>query len=259
MNVEARIMELKRQCEPVVMAMVSHDLWKRIDTIENLKQFMEVHVYCVFDYMSLLKSIQYKIAGSSIPWLPSIGVGNQLRLINEIAIGEESDVAFDVTFKSHLEMYLDAMNELGADCSAIHNFILAIERGMSWPSAAVSASAPKPAYNFMLHTFRCIEEYSFEELVAVFVFSREDNLYRIFEVIIEKLESSHSKFACSQFKYYLNRHIELDSNEHSNLAMNLLRGVLADKNVNWQELKNKVLTAIYQRHLLWNNILDYMS
>jgi len=259
MNIEDRILELKRECEPAVLAMVSHDLWKRIDTIENLKQFMEVHVYCVFDYMSLLKSIQYKIAGSSIPWLPSIGVGNQLRLINEIAIGEESDVAFNGTFKSHLEMYLDAMKELGADCSAIQNFILAIEQGMSWPSAAVSASAPKPAYNFMLHTFRCIEEYSFEELVAVFVFSREDNLYRIFEVILKKLETNDSKFVCSQFKYYLNRHIELDSDEHSNLAINLLSEVLQDKKVNWLELKNKVLTAIYQRWLLWNNILANMN
>ena len=72
--------------------------------------------------MSLLKALQNKLTCTTTPWLP---IGNpQVRyLINEIVVAEETDLAFDGTRQSHFEMYLDAMQQCGANTKEINAFL----------------------------------------------------------------------------------------------------------------------------------------
>ena len=66
-------------------------IFHRINSIEELSVFMTHHVYAVWDFMSLLKKLQYDLVPNGSPWLPSPN-GNLVRFINEIVMEEESDV-----------------------------------------------------------------------------------------------------------------------------------------------------------------------
>jgi hypothetical protein len=86
-----RITNLKTEIEPLRLQLINHELYKNIRTIDDLNIFMEHHVFAVWDFMSLLKSLQQKLTSTSIPWMP-VGNANTRYLINEIVLGEESDV-----------------------------------------------------------------------------------------------------------------------------------------------------------------------
>ena len=83
--------------------------------------FLENHVYAVWDFMSLLKALQTKLTCVETPWLP---VGNpEIRyLINEI-VAEETDLTSDGKRQSHYEMYLDAMQQCGANVNDVNQFL----------------------------------------------------------------------------------------------------------------------------------------
>ena len=107
-------------------ALLEHPLYGRLQTLSHLAVFMEHHVFAVWDFMSLLKALQVRLTCASVPWLPQ-GNAQVRRLVNEIVLGEESDALPSGGATSHFELYLQAMQEAGADTSQMNQFIQQLE------------------------------------------------------------------------------------------------------------------------------------
>ena len=96
----------------------------KINNPTMLKIFMENHIYAVWDFMSILKSLQHHICPSSYPWKRNVYSTNGIaRLINEIVLAEESDEIMNDKYISHFDLYIQAMKDIHADTSKIENLI----------------------------------------------------------------------------------------------------------------------------------------
>ena len=100
-----------------------------IQSIEDLRLFMEHHVYPVWDFMSLAKALQHRVCPSSDLWLPTQHTRDEsARLINEIIWGEESDRDLGGGSISHFDLYLQAMAEIGANTKPVLRFLDTVEK-----------------------------------------------------------------------------------------------------------------------------------
>ena len=152
-----------------------HPIFHRINSIEELSVFMSHHVYAVWDFMSLLKKLQYDLVPIGSPWLPSPN-GNLVRFINEIVMEEESDKSFKnengMEYASHFEIYLQAMNEAGVSTEHINRFLTIVkENGLA--SALDREFLPEPSRRFMQHTFELIEHGKPHEIASSFAIARK--------------------------------------------------------------------------------------
>src|ERR1700756_1207724 len=110
----AHIEQIKKNIEPLRQQIINHKVYGAIKDLDDLKIFMQHHVYAVWDFMSLLKALQNNLTCTTIPWFP-VGDAETRHLINEIVVGEEADVDNDGNRKSHFELYLSAMQQCKAN------------------------------------------------------------------------------------------------------------------------------------------------
>src|SRR5438045_2244793 len=104
-----QLSKLTAYLKPLYQVLTGHPIYQIFHTIEDLHIFMEAHVFAVWDFMSLVKSLQNKLTCTRIPWIPN-KYQRSARFINEIVVGEESDW-YGNTSLSHFEIYLQAMQE----------------------------------------------------------------------------------------------------------------------------------------------------
>jgi homogentisate 1,2-dioxygenase len=75
-------------------ALLDHPIYTHVSSPADLRLFMEDHVFAVWDFMSLLKRLQQDVTCIKVPWFPAANT-KAARLINDIVIGEETDVGPD--------------------------------------------------------------------------------------------------------------------------------------------------------------------
>ena len=205
-NIEQELTDLRIQIN-------EHPLYKTLETIDDVKKFMEIHVFAVWDFMSLLKALQNLLTNNSVPWTPK-GYGEAARFINEIVMGEESDINELGEAKSHFEMYIDAMNQIQADTSTINEFISSIKQGQSIEVALSKHQLDDKICAFINFTFDVIKGGKEHCIASAFTFGREDVIPDMFLEIIQQSKTSEDDNRYSKLLYYLNRHIEIDGDEH---------------------------------------------
>ena len=234
--------------------LVNHPLYNKIDSIDAIQRFMETHVFAVWDFMSLLKRLQLELTCASIPWIP---VGNPItrRLINEIVFGEESDVDQNGHAVSHFELYLKAMEDIGADTRAITSFIKQLKQGESWENALESSGASQSAVKFVRNTMACVEHAPVHVVAGVFTYGREDLIPDMFISIVRELsEKGHS--GAQTLVYYLERHIEIDGDEHGPMALQMIEELCEGDSTKKQESIQAAKKALESRIELWGAIAD---
>jgi hypothetical protein len=251
------IEKLKQTIEPLRQEIIHHKVYSAIKNIDDLKVFMQFHVYAVWDFMSLLKTLQSNLTCTSVPWFPK-GSADTRYLINEIVVGEESDIDLNGIRKSHFELYLDAMKQCGADASKIEIFTDVLKNTGNFPAAYLASATPKEAIDFVDFTFKVIESGKDYLQSAIFTFGREDLIPGMFITIINEM---HKNFPddISIFKYYIERHIEVDGDHHSHLAIEMTSNLCKDNEQYWQEAEEAVIHSLQQRIELWNGVYRQLT
>ncbi|MBE9598311.1 DUF3050 domain-containing protein [Pedobacter sp. MC2016-24] len=251
------IQKIQDAIEPLRQEIINHKVYGVINDLEDLKIFMQFHVYAVWDFMSLLKSLQINLTCTSLPWFP-VGSGNIRYLINEIVAGEESDVDHSGVRKSHFEMYLDAMDQCGADTAEIYSFVNALKAGEDLNAAYLTAGTPAEARAFVDFTFEIINSGQAHLQASTFTFGREDLIPNMFLSIVNDL---NQKFPdqISLFKYYLDRHIEVDGDHHSHLALEMTADLCSDNQAYWEAAETASIESLKKRLLLWDGAFEMIK
>ena len=229
---------------------VSHPLYASLDNPEAIRAFLEHHVFAVWDFMSLLKSLQRNLTCVQVPWVPTGPTGSR-RLINDIVLVEESD-ELRGGYISHFELYVEGMTEAGADTSVIDVFIALLREGRPVAAALTEAKVPAPAADFVSTTWRLIETVPVHCQAAAFAFGREDLIPDMFQRVIAVNERVGG---LDTFVDYLARHIEVDGEVHTPMAMQMLADLAGDDDAKWAECEQAIKLALAARTRLWDGIL----
>jgi hypothetical protein len=236
--------------------LLNHPIYDRIDDLESLRIFMQHHVFAVLDFMWLLKRLQKDLCCNSVPWLP-VSKPSLARFVNEIVLGEETDEDGQGGFRSHFELYLQSMDDVGADRGPIESFVSALSGLTPISEADVSSAleqvnAPNTVRRFVNFTYCVASRGSSAEVACVFCFGREDIIPDMFQRLLHRFESSN--LPVPRLEYYIRRHIELDGDHHGPLTRKMVE-LLCDTPEKTTVAIQTAQEAISRRIELWDGVL----
>ncbi|OKI01355.1 heme oxygenase [Streptomyces sp. CB02923] len=240
---------LERRIGPAREHVLSHRVYGELTSLRRVAVFQEHHVFAVWDFMSLLKSLQRDLTCTDLPWVPQ-GPSVSRRLINEITLAEESD-AFGDGYTSHFELYVDAMRRTGADTGPIESFVALLRDGNSVTKALKYADVPPGAAEFTAATWDVIAHAPLHCRAAAFAFGREDLIPDMFQRVTG-IAGAQERLAT--FKDYLVRHIELDGDAHTPMALRMLVEICGDDREKWAQGAETVVEALRARQALWDAV-----
>jgi hypothetical protein len=245
------LQRLAERLRPLYARLANHQLYRSFETLEDLHVFMESHIFAVWDFMCLLKTLQRGLTCVDVPWVPSRYPASR-RLINEIVLGEESDL-YVTRPVSHFELYISAMRECGASTLAIDDLLARLRAGVTWHLALAMCGAPEPAYRFVQSTFAIIESGKLHAIAAAFTFGREDLIPDMFRGFIREQDLRLSG-KLATLRWYLDRHIEVDGEDHGPMALRMVSELCGNDPAKWSEAAEAAETALRARIALWDGI-----
>lgn len=239
--------------QDLVDRLLAHPIYYAVRDERALRVFMRAHVFCVWDFMALLKSLQRALTCVDVPWFPT-GDRAARRFINEIVLAEESDPHPAGGFASHFELYHEAMRDCGADTRPVDEFLARVRAGQDVRTALGDPAVPRGVAEFVASTFAVIETGGAHRIAAAFAFGREDVIPDMFRRLVKGL-AQDAPAQWGTFFHYLNRHIEVDGAEHGPLAEALFRNLCGDDLVRRREAEESARAALTARIHLWDAVL----
>ena len=252
-----KIKEFEQELLPLKEKLINHKLYKSIKTNKDISLFMEGHVFAVWDFMSLVKKLQQLLTCSKVPWIPSKNPESG-RLINDIVLCEETDFTKNGKVLSHFEMYLKAMINVGANTNQIDAFINKLNHEKDIIDYIEKSNIPEFAKSFMNFTFKTIQSEKDHIIAAVFTFGREDLIPDMFIEIVKNI-SSNEQINLEDLIYYLERHIEVDAEDHGPMALKMIKYLCGNDDIKWKEALDYSKIALNQRIKLWNAIEESLN
>jgi hypothetical protein len=233
-----------------------HPVYAAIVTLDDLRVFMEHHVWAVWDFMNLVKAIQQRYTAMTIPWVPR-GDATVRRFVNEIVLEEESDEHpfDDEGFCSHFELYVGSMAEAGASTAAVECFVGALAVGNVFPDALAASGCPDAVRHFLATTWRAARAGD-DELLAAFAFGRETVIPVMFDRILTEAGGLGD---AGLLRHYLVRHVQLDGGSHSEMAKYLLTVACGDDPLRWARAEASARRCLDARARLWDAVAERVA
>jgi Protein of unknown function (DUF3050) len=214
---------------------------------------MKHHVFAVWDFFSLLKRLQREVTCVTTPWRPR-GFPEHGRFVTEIVLSEETDHDLGGGYTSHFELYRRAMDECGADTRPIDGFVARVDEGIDPIAALEDPSIPETAKGFVTHTLDVALNGTPPAVAASFCHGREDLLPDVLGALRENIGDLLGSTPI--FAHYIDRHIELDHDEHGPLARRLLAALTNGDPEAEQSAERVGIEAVLARAQLWDGIVE---
>lgn len=230
-------------------ALHTHRVFDAIRDMESLRAFMQVHVFAVWDFMSLAKRLQRDLTCVELPWMPPADI-EAAHLINEIILGEETDTGPDGRPISHLDLYLAAMREVGADTRPFQQFLSLVRDRVPVENALGRVGAPGCVIDFVNHTLRVAIGERTLVVMANFFYGRENVIPGMFQRLLDNWGLDRLDAPC--FVYYLDRHIELDGDAHGPAAESIIDRALQREPDLTGAVRKAAITCLTARKRLWD-------
>ena len=235
--------------------LLNHKLYTEIKSIEDLQIFTLNHIFAVWDFMSLLKALQNNLTCTKVPWPPNKN-SETAYLINEIVLAEETDISQDGKRKSHYELYLDAMIDIGVKVENIEKNIMLLSSSDSIENSIEKLDIHPKIKEFLKFTFSIIDEGKPHKIAAIFTFGRENLIPNMFNEILHEFQNNFTEKDISKLIYYFERHIELDEDEHGPMALQMVNELAENDPLKWEEIRDISIVALEKRIGLWDAIYD---
>ena len=242
---------------PYKIMLFNNKLFEQTFETSKVKIFMDSHVFAIWDYLTILKALQRKLASKNIRLLDQ-DVPDLPFLINQIVINEEIEEESSQEYLSALgvyQLYINTMKEIGADINPITNFVESIKNEKYWKDALKETKSlyrylPITTYDYLEHNLSVVDYAKIHELAGVFFFGRED-IHCKFNLFLRGNQENAKNF--SNLKNFLQRHIDDDAkNKNPILGEYILNLLCKNDETKWKEVETSVIEAIKKR----NEFLD---
>lgn len=145
------------------------------------------------------------------------------------------------------------MHQIGASRNNIDQFEELLKSGLNMRDALREIELPGYTKEFVEFTFSVIETKKLHVIASVFTFGREDLIPDMFMRMVQGFrERFPDQF--KQLDYYLQRHINVDSDEHSGLALKMVQLLCGEDEKKWEEVSVFAKQALRYRYRLWDGV-----
>lgn len=232
--------------------LLSHPVYHSIDNRAELQVFMSHHVFAVFDFMWLLKRLQSELSVMTVPWLPPADP-EITRFVNEIVLSEETDQDGLGSYCSHFELYLEAMKDVEAPLNKIISFVNSLRAQGPFEESLNRVQMPESVRQFVRTTYGLASQGTASEVAAAFCFGREDVIPEMFQRLLSGFQQAD--LSVPRLRYYIERHIELDADQHGPLTRKLVDRLCGTSPQTIQEAIAAARLAMASRLRLWDGVL----
>ena len=245
----------KKKLNDLKQEIIAHPLFANKLEPRHICKFMESHIFAVWGFMSILKSLQKLITPNNLPWMPNKNTMNGLvNFVNEIILCEESDYIEGIGYISHFEIYLLAMKNMGARTDQLDKLTSIIaDKGYN-KKYLDDIDASDEVKSFLKHDMEVSMNGTLPEIVGAFTLGREKVIPNMFGYILPAIKETSTS---GHLITYLERHIDIDGDRHGPLSMKLL-DASCDKN----QLSLAYATAVKSlelRLLVWDKVHEDIS
>ena len=236
------------------MELRCYSLPQAITSIADMRLFMEHHVFAVWDFMLLLKTLQQHLAPSGVPWVPPTHP-EIAGLVNSLVAEEECDLLPEnlggPLHLSHFAIYRRAMVEIDANTAVIDAVLQQASRG-DLAGAVRHRGIPPPSARFLRTTQELISSGELHALAAAFAYGRELLVPDLFRGLLDRL--TVLELPCPTLRWYLERHIVLDGDSHGPLAETMVLTLAGNDPAAHQTVQTVRRQVLADRSAFWDAI-----